>query len=663
MKYTNKDQKAVNAIRALSMDAITHANSGHTGITLSAAPLLYTIYRNMNVDVDDPLWFNRDRFVLSGGHGSAMLYAILHLIGYDISLDDLKHFRTLGSKTPGHPEITTPGVDAATGPLGQGFAMAVGMAMAAKHLAAIYNKPGFDVVNSHIFAEVGDGDLMEGISHETASLAGHLHLNNLIVLYDSNRNTMDSALSAECNDNAAERFKAYGWNYLSVDDGNDLNAMDSAIQIAKHEQERPTIIEVRTVLGYASPFADSHLAHGAVLTEEQVQKTKQQLGYEYEPFDVPDDVYATFKQICESGKTAHDEWDALVEKYGEKYPDLHRSLANNLTNQEKINVDDFQEKFADQEATRDAIHQILQTTIKKTDLNLWGGSADLGSSDKTYFDNDEGFQLGQYDKRNIAFGIREFAEGAELNGITLYGGSRVFGNTFLIFSEYMRSAIRQASLMQIPTVYLFGHDSISLGPDGPTHQPIEQLEGYRAMPNLIVLRPADALETLYAWQYTLNEHHAPVMLVLGRQKLPTLKKYKDVIKRSVAKGGYVLSEADDGNPSGILMGSGSEVSLLLEVQKQLASKGIHVRVVSMPSFELFLKQPASYRERVLPSSIRNRMAVEMATTYDWAQFTGLDGTILGINHFGESGNGDELIAKSGFTVDNVVGQYTDHFAK
>lgn len=305
----------------------------------------------------------------------------------------------------------------------------------------------------------------------------------------------------------------------------------------------------------------------------------------------------------------------------------------------------------------------MQTTIQKTDINLWGGSADLGSSDKTYFDNDEWFQPGQYGKRNIAFGIREFAEGAELNGITLYGGSRVFGNTFLIFSEYMRSAIRQASLMQLPTVYLFGHDSISLGPDGPTHQPIEQLEGYRAMPNLIVFRPADALETLYAWEYTLNEHHAPVMLVLGRQKLPTLKKYQAVIKDSVANGGYVLSEAANGKPSGILMGSGSEVSLLLDAQKRLAEKGINVRVISMPSFELFLKQSASYRENVLPSELRNRMAVEMATTYDWAQFTGLDGTILGINHFGESGNGDDLIAKSGFTVDNIVKQYIDRFAK
>lgn len=663
MKYTSKDQQAVNAIRALSMDEITNANSGHTGVTLSAAPLLYTIYRNMNVDVDDPQWFNRDRFVLSGGHGSAMMYALLHLIGYDISIDDLKQFRTLGSKTPGHPEITTPGVDAATGPLGQGFGMAVGMAMAAKHLASIYNRPGFDIVHNHIFVEVGDGDLMEGISHETASLAGHLHLNNLIVLYDSNRNTMDSALSAECNDNAAERFKAYGWNYLSVEDGNDLNAMDSAIQVAKDEYSRPTIIEVKTVLGYASPFADSHKAHGVVLTEEQVQETKQQLGYEYGPFDVPDEVYSTFKQIKDDGQTAHAVWNDLLQEYREKYPNLYTSLVNNLTNKEKINVDDFQEEFSDQEATRDAIHQILQTTIQKTDINLWGGSADLGSSDKTYFDSDEGFQPGQYGKHNIAFGIREFAEGAELNGITLYGGSRVFGNTFLIFSEYMRSAIRQASLMQIPTVYLFGHDSISLGPDGPTHQPIEQLEGYRAMPNLIVFRPADALETLYAWEYTLNEHHAPVMLVLGRQKLPTLKKYQTVIKDSVANGGYILSEAANGKPSGILMGSGSEVSLLLDAQKRLAEKGINVRVISMPSFELFLKQSDSYRENVLPSELRNRMAVEMATTYDWAQFTGLDGTILGINHFGESGNGDDLIAKSGFTVDNIVKQYIDRFAK
>ncbi|WP_283586046.1 transketolase [Limosilactobacillus ingluviei] len=660
MSYSAIDHLAVNTIRALSMDTITHAKSGHTGITLSAAPLLYVIYKNMHVDTTDPHWFGRDRFVLSGGHGSAMLYSLLHLMGYDLSIDDLKHFRTLDSKTPGHPEITTPGVDAATGPLGQGFATAVGMAMAAKHLAAIYNRPGYPVIDNRIYVEAGDGDLMEGISHEAASLAGHLRLNNLIVLLDSNRNTMDSLLSDESNDNVAERFKAYGWNYLVVEDGNDLEAIDAAVQIAKDEQTRPTLIEVKTTLGYASPLADSHKAHGTVLTEEQVQATKEKLDYQTASFTVDDEVYAHFQQLRERGQAAHKDWDDLMTQYAKSFPQEAQNLQANLTNAIKFNASKLAPDFAENEATRDAIHQLLQVTAEQSELNLWGGSADLGSSDKTYLDADKGFQPDRYDQKNIAFGIREFAEGAALNGIALYGGSRAYGNTFLIFAEYMRSAIRSAALIDLPTLYLFGHDSISLGPDGPTHQPIEQLAGFRAMPNLTVFRPADALETMYAWETALNQQH-PVLMALGRQKLPTLFKYQDAVKQGVPKGGYILSEAANNEPSGILMGTGSEVTLLLAAQAQLATDNIFVRVVSMPSFELFKAQPQAYRDEVLPPVLRQRLSVEMATTDDWAQFVGLDGVSIGIDHFGASGNGDELIKRSGFTVENIVRQYKQNF--
>ena len=662
MSYSAIDHLAVNTIRALSMDTITHAKSGHTGITLSAAPLLYVIYKNMHVDTTDPHWFGRDRFVLSGGHGSAMLYSLLHLMGYDLSIDDLKHFRTLDSKTPGHPEITTPGVDAATGPLGQGFATAVGMAMAAKHLAAIYNRPGYPVIDNRIYVEAGDGDLMEGISHEAASLAGHLRLNNLIVLLDSNRNTMDSLLSDESNDNVAERFKAYGWNYLVVEDGNDLEAIDAAVQIAKDEQTRPTLIEVKTTLGYASPLADSHKAHGTVLTAEQVQATKANLNYQAAPFAVPEEVYAHFQQLRERGQAAHKAWDDLMTQYAKSFPQEAQNLQANLTNAIKFDASKLAPDFAENEATRDAIHQLLQVTAEQSELNLWGGSADLGSSDKTYLDADKGFQPDRYDQKNIAFGIREFAEGAALNGIALYGGSRAYGNTFLIFAEYMRSAIRSAALMDLPTLYLFGHDSIYLGPDGPPHQPIEQLAGFRAMPNLTVFRPADALETMYAWETALNQQH-PVLMALGRQKLPTLFKYQDAVKQGVPKGGYILSEAANNEPSGILMGTGSEVTLLLAAQAQLATDNIFVRVVSMPSFELFKAQPQAYRDEVLPPVLRQRLSVEMATTDDWAQFVGLDGVSIGIDHFGASGNGDDLIKRSGFTVENIVGQYKQNFLK
>lgn len=656
MKYTEKDNLAVKTIRALSIDEIHHANSGHTGMALSAAPLIYTIYQNMQFDVADPHWFNRDRFVLSGGHASAMLYATLHLAGFDLSISDLKQFRTLGSKTPGHPEITTPGVDAATGPLGQGLGMAVGMAMAEKHLSAIYNQPNYPIINNRVYAIVGDGDLMEGVSHETASLAGHLRLNNLIVLYDSNQNTMDAKMSQECDDNVAERFNAYGWNYLKVADGNDLTQIDAAIKVAQDEQTRPTLIEVSTVIGYGSPLANNHVVHGAVLDEEQVKETKEKLDYHFGPFEVPASSYEVFEKSKTAGKQKHSEWTKMLQEYTEQYPKLGGKLIKNINNNVKLAFQSDEAPIPASSSTRDAIHTAIQLT-GKSDLNFWGGSADLGSSDKTYFDNDQGFQPDSYANNNLYFGIREFAEATAINGITLYGGSRVFGNTFFIFSDYMKNALRLASLMKVPSIFLFGHDSISLGPDGPTHQPIEQLEGLRAMPNLIVYRPADYLETIYAWQDALNQSNNPVAFILGRQNLPTLTAYQEQVKEGVPKGGYILAEAPNGDPEGILLATGSEITLALQAQQELAKKNHNVRVVSLPSFELFLKQDQAYQEKVLPNAIRKRVAVEMASTYDWAQFTGLDGAVIGIDHFGESGDGDELIKKSGFTVANLVQTY------
>lgn len=658
MKYIAKDDLAVKTIRALSVDEIHNANSGHTGMALSAAPLIYTIYQNMKFDVNDPHWFNRDRFVLSGGHASAMLYATLHLIGFDISIDDLKHFRTLGSKTPGHPEITTSGVDAATGPLGQGLGMAVGMAMAEKHLGSIYNKDSYNIIDNKVYAIVGDGDLMEGVSHESASLAGHLHLNNLIVLYDSNRNTMDAPMENECDDNVAQRFEAYGWNYLKVNDGNSLAEIDNAIKIAQDEKVRPTIIEVNTVIGYGSPLADNHLAHGAVLDDAQLQETKKKLGYDYQMFEVPESSYQVFDDVKEDGQKEHSKWSDMLKDYLEKYPELGGKLVKNINNNVKLNFEEKESDVPESESTRDAMHHFLQVT-NESDLNLWGGSADLGSSDKTFFDDDQGFQANSYDNNNLYFGIREFAEGTAINGITLYGGSKVFGNTFFIFSDYMRNSIRLAALMKIPSIFIFGHDSISLGPDGPTHQPIEQLEGLRAMPDLLVYRPADYLETLYAWQDAINQNEKPVAFILGRQNLPTLVDHRDEVASGVAKGGYILSEAFNSKPEGILLATGSEVSLALEAQKELVKAGENVRVVSMPSFERFLEQDKDYQEKVLPKSIKYRVSIEMASTYDWGQFVGLDGASVGINHFGESGDGDELIKKSGFTVDNIVKTYLD----
>lgn len=661
MSFNDKDQAAVNAIRALSIDMIQHANSGHPGFPLDAAPMMYLLFKkHLKINPKNPTWFNRDRFILSPGHGSSMLYATLHLAGYDISMADLKKFRTLGSITPGHPEIGTPGVDASTGPLGQGLGMAVGMAMAEKHLTALYNRKSFPVIDNKVYAIVSDGDLMEGISHETASLAGHLKLNNLVVLYDSNGVTLDSSADKELSDNAGERFEAYGWNYLRVNDGNDLEKLDGALQVADDESNRPTLIEVKTTLGYASPHANQNSVHGNPLTVDEVKQTKAVLGWPDAPFIISSEIYETFKSISNNGIEQENQWLDTLKAYTKNYPKLAKKLLDNFHHDAKVTDQDLAIDVTNSEATRVTMHKLLQTT-KDSEIEFWGGSADLSSSNKTYFENDAGYSDKTPQNRNIFYGVREFAQGAAVNGITLYGGSRTFGSTFFVFSDYMRNSMRMAALQQIPSLFLFSHDSIALGQDGPTHQPIEQLDGLRAMPGMLVFRPGDALETIAAWKYVLNQTTYPATFALSRQNLPTLNEYKAVVAAGVHKGGYTLSTSQNAVPDGILMAAGSEVTLALSAQTELRKHNVDVSVVSMPCFELFAQQSEEYRDSVLPDSVRNRVSIEMGSTQAWNQYTGLDGINIGINHFGASGDANIMMKEYGFSTENIVKKYLEKF--
>lgn len=662
MSFDEVDQQAVNAIRALSMAEITHAKSGHPGLPLDAAPMAYvTFKRHLNIDPAHPDWFNRDRFVLSAGHGSSMLYALLHLSGYDLSIDDLKAFRQLGSRTPGHPELGTPGVDVATGPLGQGLGMAVGMAMAEKHLAAKYNQKDAQLIANRVYVIASDGDLMEGLSHESASLAGHLQLNNLIVMYDSNDVTLDANADKALNDNAGERFEAYGWNYLRVSDGNDLDALDRALSAAEDEQTRPTLIEVKTQLGYGSPHAGSHTVHGNPLTPEECKETMSGLGWNEPAFTVPEAVYNRYREIQTAGHKHYTEWQAQLHDYQQQYPDLAKSLLSNIQGTAKISASKAKYQVGDSEATRTTVHKLIQESAHQA-LNFWGGSADLSSSNKTYFENDAGFEPGHYDRQNVFYGVREFAQAAAVNGISLYGGSRTFGSTFFVFADYMRNAMRMAALMQTPSIFAFSHDSIALGQDGPTHQPIEQLDSIRAVPGLTLFRPADAVETQAVWQYALNDATGPVVIAMSRQNLPVLPGTIANAADGVTKGGYVVSDSGS-TPSGILMATGSEVSLAVQVQSALHDQGIDVRVVSMPSTDLFAKQSVDYQESVLPNAIRNRMSIELGATLSWGRYTGLDGVNIGLDHFGASGDAGQLMKDYGFTVEAITEKYLAAFAK
>jgi len=651
------DDLSVTAIRTLSIDMIEKAKSGHPGLPLGAAPMGYVLWtKQMKFNPRHTHWMNRDRFILSAGHGSALLYSLLHLVGANVSLDDLKHFKAYKSNTPGHPEYgVTDGVDASTGPLGQGLGMAVGMAMAERHMAARYNQPNFPVIDHYTFALSGDGDLMEGISHEAASIAGHQKLNKLIVLYDSNDVSLDGPTKNTFTEDTKKRFEAYGWNYEFVRDGNDLVEINNAITRAKAQTDKPTIIEIKTIIGYGAPNEGTHLVHGNILGKEGALSAKKRYGWDYPDFTVPQEVYDRFSEAAENGKRAEADWGQLFDAYQEKYPELAEEFE--IAAKGGLPKDWDQDlpayHLGDAEAGRMTSHNMMQQFSKNIPY-FWGGSADLFGSNRTDVKDEDIFGAETPEGRNIWFGVREFAEAAIANGIALHGGSKVYASTFLVFSDYMRNAIRMSALQKLPVTYIFTHDSIALGPDGPTHQPIEHLTSFRAMPGLVLFRPGDPNEALESWKLAIQSKDHPTILALSRQNLPVLPGTDVLAREGVARGAYVLSKQKGTKPEGILIASGSEVSLVMEAQKVLQEAGIDVSVVSMPSMELFEQQSDAYKESVLPHNVIKRVSVEMGSTISWGRYVGLNGACIGINHFGASADADELIRISGFTVDNVV---------
>ncbi len=653
-------QTSINTIRTLSIDAIEKANSGHPGLPMGAAPMAYTLWTEfMDHNPKNSSWLNRDRFVLSAGHGSMLLYSLLHLSGYDVTLDDLKNFRQLGSNTPGHPEVTdTDGVEATTGPLGQGIAMTVGMAMAEAHLAAKYNREGFNIVDHYSYALVGDGDLMEGISHEAASLAGHLGLGKLIVLYDSNDISLDGDLDKSFSEQVQKRFESYNWQVIRVEDGNDVDEIANAIKEAKANKDQPTLIEVKTVIGFGSPNkAGSNTSHGAPLGKDEVLLTKQTYKWDHEEFFVPEEVYADFEEkVIKNGKDQEEKWNKLFAEYKEAYPELAQEFETAQKGELPEGWDKDLPVFTPGEdtlATRASSGKVLNA-IAKTVPNLFGGSADLASSNNTRMEEDEDFDKTNYAGRNIWFGVREFAMAAALNGMALHGGLKVYGGTFFVFSDYLRPAVRLSAIQKLPVTYVLTHDSIAVGEDGPTHEPIEQLAAFRAMPGITVLRPADGNETQAAWRIAMESKDRPTLLVLTRQGLPTLEGSN---YEGVKKGGYVVSPSEKEEADGILIAAGSEVQLAVRAQAELKAKGHDVSVVSLPAWDLFEAQDQAYKDSVLPKHIKNRLAIEMGASLGWDRYAGDEGGILAIDRFGASGEGNQVMAKFGFTVENVVERY------
>ena len=659
--FDKTDQLAVEAIRTLSIDAVEAANSGHPGLPMGAAPMAYALWaKNYQTNPKNSQWFNRDRFVLSAGHGSAMLYSLLHLSGYDVSLDDLKNFRQLGYNMPGHPEVhVTDGVEATTGPLGQGIANGVGMAMAEVHLAATYNKEGYPVVDHFTYVLCSDGDLQEGISHEAASLAGHLKLGKLIMLYDSNDIQLDGPTDKAFSEDIEKRFEAYGWDYSRVEDGNDLNAIHDAIENAKTVSAKPTIIEVRTEIGFGAPNAGTSAVHGAPLGAEGIQVAKKNYGWKNEPFEVPGEVYDRFEEnMVTKGAKAEEDWNQLLENYVNEYPELgaelKRALAGELPENWADNLPAYDEDPSGA-ASRETSGEVLNA-IAEVVPNFWGGSADLSGSNKTMINDATDFAPDNYEGKNIWYGVREHAMASALNGILLHGGTKSFVSTFFVFSDYLRPAVRLAALSNIPAIYVLTHDSIAVGEDGPTHEPVEQLSSYRGMPNVTVLRPADANEVAAAWKIALESEDRPTLLTLTRQALPVLPNTKELAPENVSKGAYVISPAQN-EAEGILLATGSEVSLAVSAQKELLEKGHDVSVVSMPSLELFEMQSDEYKESVLPKALTKRVAIEMGSSFGWDRYAGSEGTILAIDRFGASGKGEEVVEHLGFTVKNVVNNY------
>ena len=653
----NIDDLCINTIRALSMDAVQKANSGHPGAPMGLAPAAYVLWtRVMKHNPENPGWLDRDRFVLSAGHASMLLYSLLHLSGYAVTLDDIKNFRQWNSKTPGHPEFGhTPGVETTTGPLGQGFANAVGMAMAERHLAARFNSPGHEIVDHYTYMVCGDGDMMEGISSEAASLAGHLGLGRLICIYDDNKISIEGSTEITFTEDVALRFKAYHWHILSVDDGNDIDAIYNAIQAAKAQTGRPSLIVLRTHIAYGSPNKqDTADAHGAPLGEEEVRLAKKSLGLPEDAlFNIPDAVRHHFSQCVESGREAEAGWQEKFQAYNKKYPDMAIKWVDAMSGFLTTGWDEDIPEFSVSDgpiATRAASGKVLNAIASRLPT-LIGGSADLAPSNKTFLESSHEFQKDAYDGRNIRFGVREHAMGGIMSGMFLHNGLRPYGGTFLVFADYLRPALRVAAIMNIPVIYVFTHDSIAVGEDGPTHQPVEQLVSLRAIPGLTVIRPADASETAQAWRQALKITNGPIALILSRQKLPVLK--SNAIKDGLTKGAYVLADCD-GKPDIILIGTGSEVHIIIEAKARLLEKGVAARVVSMPSWELFEKTSQEYKDRVLLPDVQTRLAVEAGSPMGWCQYVGTSGAVIGINSFGASAPGGITMEKYGFTLEHVV---------
>lgn len=652
----NMEQKIVNTLRALSADAVQKANSGHPGLPLGAAPTAYALWaKGMKHNPHNAKWHNRDRFILSAGHGSALLYSLLHVFDYGLSIQDLKDFRQWNSLTPGHPEYGhTNGVEATTGPLGAGFAMAVGMAMGEAHLAATYNKENHKPVNHYTYALCGDGCLMEGISAEAASLAGTLGLGKLIVLYDSNQITIEGSTDIAFTEDVAKRFDAYHWQVIDVADGNDIDAIAKAIEQAKEETTKPSLIVVHTTIGYGSPaLAGTPDVHGAPLGVENVKIMKETLGLPADKdFYVEEDIYEYMKSVIAKGEEAEAAWNVEWKAYEAAYPELANELMARLEGNIDLRFMDEEAfwSFADKpNATRNLSGEVIQRIAAKVPA-LFGGSADLAPSTKTYMNGLGAFSKDNYAGRNIHFGVRELAMTAIVNGLELHGGLRAYGSTFFVFSDYMKPMIRLAALMNIPSVYVLTHDSIGVGEDGPTHQPVEQLASLRSIPNMITFRPADAKETAAAWYTAMHSEKTPVAIVLTRQNLPN---YANSGKEAL-KGGYILSDCEKTTPDVLLMASGSEVEQVMQAQAKLLEEGIHARVISMPSFELFEQQSAEYKEKVMPKEVRARFAIEAGRSFGWYKYLGLDGKIISMESFGASGPADIAFKEFGFTAEAVV---------
>lgn len=654
---SNIEELSVNAIRVLSADAIQKAKSGHPGLPLGAAPAAYELWaRHMNHNPKNPEWKNRDRFVLSGGHGSMLLYSLLHLFGYgDLSIDDIKNFRQLDSKTPGHPEYGhTVGIEATTGPLGQGMAMAVGMAMAEAHLAAVFNKDGYNVVDHYTYVLGGDGCMMEGISSESFSLAGTLGLSKLIVLYDSNNISIEGSTDIAFTEDVMKRFEAFGFQTIEVEDGNDLGAIGAAIEEAKADKNRPSLIKINTLIGYGCPAKQGKAsAHGEPLGEDNVAALKENLGWPCkEAFEVPQEVYDYYKELASDRAKAEDEWNKLFAEYCSKFPEMKEMWDNYYNGYDMSDLFNSEEYWAagdKPEATRNTSGTVLNL-IKQHMPNMIGGSADLAPSNKTNMKDAGDFSRDNYAGSNIHFGVREQAMTAITNGIALHGGLRPFAATFFVFSDYTKPMARLSSLMKLPVTYIFTHDSIGVGEDGPTHEPIEQLAALRSLPNFTVFRPCDKVETSAAWMYAATSKETPTALVLTRQNLPQMPGSS----KEALKGGYIIDDSSKAVPDAIIIASGSEVSLAVEAKAELAKKDIDVRVVSMPSMELFEEQSAEYRESVLPDAVRKRVAVEALSDFGWYRYVGLDGAVVSMKGFGASGPAAELFKKFGLTTEAVV---------